>query len=219
MASFTWLTAPTASTWASSTSPESWVLAASVRSAARVIRRAQRTRARAPTPCSRESLIRPFVDSAGSVWVATHLRGEPGLAPGEQVALKFDDVPEEGQADPAQLPLSADCRLPLSSLDSCVLREAHAYSALLDGCTAPPDAPVPAFAVPFICEVRIAHKLRPEAAVPGCTMAYERRFVYALALPRLGRSLFAVGRDHTPTPTQALKLGASVLTSRCRHVR
>lgn len=128
------------------------------------------------------------------------------MAPGTQVALKFDDWPEEGQADPAHLPSSPDCRVPLHTMDSSVLRESHAYCALLGGCgPAPPDAPVPAFAVPFICEVTLKHKLIDPT--PECTVAYERRFVYALALPRFGRSLYKVGRDQTPTPAQALKLG------------
>ena len=153
------------------------------------------------------------------MWLATHLRGQPGVAPGAQVALKFDDWPAKEQADPAALPSSPDGRLPLSSLDSCVLREAHAYCALLGGSgPAPPDAPVPAFAVPFVCEVCLAHKLKDP--IPGCTMAYEGRFVFGLALPRLGRSLYALSRcqERAPTPAQALKLGACP-RSRCSRKR
>ena len=155
---------------------------------------------------------------AGSVWLATHLRGQAGVAPGAPVALTFDAEPCEGQADPALLPSSPDGRVPLSSADlvrSSVLREAHAYCALLGGCgPAPPDAPLPSFAVPFICEVRIAHELADP--LPGeCTMAYEGRFVYALALPKLGRSLYAVGRYDAvkPTAAQALKLGAKMISA------
>ena len=153
--------------------------------------------------CALTQLTRALL---GRVWLATHLRGQAGVAPGTQVALKFDDWPEEGHAEPAHLPSSPDCRVPLHTMDSSVLRESHAYCALLGGCgPAPPDAPVPSFAVPFICEVTLKHKLIDPS--PDCTVAYERRFVYALALPRLGRSLFKVGQNHTPTPTQALKLG------------
>ena len=155
---------------------------------------------------------------AGSVWLATHLRGQAGVAPGAQVALKFDFEPTEGQADPAFLPSSPDGRVPLSSADllcSSVLREAHAYCALLGGCgPAPPDAPLPSFAMPFITEVRIAHELADP--LPGeCTMAYEGRFVYALALPKLGRSLYQVGRYDSvkPTAAQAYKLGAKMLSA------
>ena len=152
------------------------------------------------------------------MWLATHLRGQAGVAPGAQVALKFDTEPAEGQADPALLPSSPDGRMPLSSADllrSSVLREAHAYCALLGGCgPAPADAPLPAFAVPFITEVRIAHELADP--LPGeCTMAYEGRFVYALALPKLGRSLYQVGRYDAvkPTVAQALKLGVKMLSA------
>ena len=152
------------------------------------------------------------------MWLATHLRGQAGVAPGAQVALKFDFEPTEGQADPAFLPSSPDGRVPLSSADllcSSVLREAHAYCALLGGCgPAPPDAPLPSFAMPFITEVRIAHELADP--LPGeCTMAYEGRFVYALALPKLGRSLYQVGRYDSvkPTAAQAYKLGAKMLSA------
>jgi len=139
--------------------------------------------------------------------LATHLRGHVGLPPGAQVALKFDFVPEAGQADAALLPQSTDSRQPLSDLTSSVLREAHAYCQLLGGCgPAPPGAPVPSFAVPFICEVRIGHELAQPSE--GCTKAYEGRFVNALALPRLGRSVYAIGSRETVTQAQALKLGA-----------
>ena len=152
------------------------------------------------------------------MFLATHLRGQAGVAPGAQVALKFDTEPAEGQADPSLLPSSPDGRAPLSSADflrSSVLREAHAYCALLGGCgPAPPDVPLPSFAVPFISEVRIAHELADP--MPGeCTMAYEGRFVYGLALPKLGRSLYQVGRHDAvkPTVAQALKLGAKMLSA------
>jgi hypothetical protein len=155
----------------------------------------------------------PAARPAGTVYAATLVRGgPPGMALGTGVVLKFDaDVDAEEEAAPEALPHFRDGSTPLSSLPAGgVLREAHAYAALLGGAgvVAPPAAPVPSWCLPFTCEQLTWSTLAQKG--DGCAAAVTARRVYGLVLPRLGRSLYAISRDEKKPLSQqdALAMGA-----------
>jgi hypothetical protein len=144
--------------------------------------------------------------------------GPPGMALGTRVVLKFDaEVDAEQEADSDALPHFRNGRTctPLASLPpGGVLREAHAYAALLGGAgvAALPAAPVPAWCLPFVCEQLTSCALAQPS--DDCKVAYTQRRVHALVLPRLGRSLYNISRNKRLSHEEALAMGAPALAAR-----